>query len=78
MNAYGLFQFAKQIVDKDWQARDVIHVRMRHDHVADSAALIFAEGDTDAAGIDGDSVINQKASQTLRRAGAPAGIERAG
>ena len=78
MNAYGLFQFAKQIVDKDWQAGDVIHVRMRDDHVTDRAALIFTEGDTDAPGIDGDPVINQKASQTLRRAGTPAGIERAG
>ena len=78
MNAYGFFQFAKQIVDKDWQACDVIHVRMRDDHVTDRAALIFTEGDTDAPGIDGDPVINQKASQTLRRAGTPAGIERAG
>ena len=78
MNAYGLFQFAEQIVDKDWQARDMVHVRMRHDHVADRAALIFSEGETDAAGIDADAVIDQKAGQTLRQAGAPVGIERAG
>jgi len=62
MNAYGLFQFAKQIVDKDWQACDVIHVRMRHDHIADRTALIFTEGDTDAPGIDADAVVDQKAS----------------
>src|SRR5712691_1366956 len=76
MNAYGLFQFAKQIVDKDWQARDVIHMRMRDDHVANRVALIFAESDADASGIDADAVIDQKASQTLRRAGTPVGIER--
>jgi hypothetical protein len=78
MNAYGLFQFAKQIVDKDWQARDVIHMRMRHDHVADRAALIFAESETYAPGINADAVIDQKASQALRGAGTPVGIERAG
>ena len=51
---------------------------MRYDHVADRAALIFTEGDTDAPGIDRDAVINQKASKTLRRAGTPVGIERTG
>ena len=56
----------------------MVHVRMRHDHVADGAALIFVESETDAAGIDADAVIDQKASQTLRRAGTPVGIERAG
>ena len=78
MNTNRLRQFSKQIVDKDWQAGDVIHVRMCDDHVANGVALLFAEGNADTSGIDGDAVINQKASQTLRRAGAPVGIERAG
>jgi hypothetical protein len=32
-----------------------------NDHIADGATLGFGQGDADAAGIDGDAIIDQKA-----------------
>ena len=78
MNPDGLFQFAKQIVDKDRQAGNVIHVGMRHDYVAHRAALCFVQRNAEAAGVNRDAVVNQEASQALRRISVPAVIKRAG
>ena len=78
MNANRLFQFAKKIVDKDWQAGNVIHVRVRNDDVADLAALGIVKRNADAAGINSDALIDKEAGQALGRVSVPAGIERAG
>jgi hypothetical protein len=78
VNANWLFQFGKQIVNIDWQTGDVIHVRMGYDHVSHGASLRFAQGDSDAAGIDRYPVVNHKASETLRGIGASAVIEGTG
>ena len=72
----GLLQFRKQVVDKDRQAGNVVHVRVRDNHITHSSALSLGRGDADTAGINRHSIINEKAGQTLRRIRAAAGIER--
>ncbi|MDX6386112.1 MAG: hypothetical protein QOK48_3685, partial [Blastocatellia bacterium] len=52
VNADWLFQFAEQIVNKDRQAGDVIHVRMRYDNIADLPPLSLIRRDANAAGVD--------------------------
>jgi len=41
VNANWFGQLGKKIVNEDWQARDVVHVRMRDDNVAYALALGF-------------------------------------
>src|SRR5712691_10028859 len=78
MNSDRLFNFREQIVHENWQTRNVIHVRVGNDHIADGAALSFGQGNADAAGIHGDAIVDQKAGQPLGRRSVPGGIERAG
>ena len=42
-------QLAKQIINKDRQARDVIHVRVRNDYVAHGTSLRVAQRQTNTA-----------------------------
>jgi hypothetical protein len=66
VDAHRLAQLSKQIIDEYRQARDVIHMRVRDDHIADSLLLRFSQGDANAAGIDRDAIIDHKASEALR------------
>src|SRR5437764_11556666 len=56
----------------------MIHVRMGHDHIKHRAALRFSQGNANAAGIDCDAIVDEKAGQALLNSGAPFGVERAG
>src|SRR3954454_25179868 len=76
MNPNWLFELTKEIVNKDWQTGDVVHVRMRDNHVPHRLALGFRKSNPKTAGIDRDAVIDEKACQALRRSRAAAGIER--
>ena len=51
---------------------------MCNDDVANVATLVFVQSNADAAGVNGDAIVNQEAGQALRRISVPAGIERAG
>src|SRR5437762_11970910 len=78
VDADGLSQLAKKIIHKDGQAGDVVHVRVRDDYVTYLSPLRLACGQSEAAGVDGHTVIDQKAGQALRQTYAPIGIERTG
>src|ERR1043165_6886464 len=69
VNPDGLGQFTKKIVNENGQARDVIHVGVRDDNVANGLTLSFSQGEADAAGIDGHAIVDEKAGQALRRRG---------
>jgi len=58
VNADWLFNFREKIVHVNRQAGDMIHVRMRDDHVAHFAALYFRQSDPDAAGVNGDAFVD--------------------
>ena len=58
----GLREFAKQIVDINRQAGNVVHVRVRDNNIAHGLPLRFGKSDADAAGVNGDAVIDDKAS----------------
>jgi hypothetical protein len=78
MNANRLFQLTEKVVNKDRQARNMIHVRVRDDNVADLTPLGFVQRNADAPGINRYAIIDQETGQALRRISVPAGIERAG
>ena len=72
----GLSQLAKQIIDKNRQAGDVIHVRMRNNYVSHGAALRVGERQANAARVDCHLIVDQKTSEALSRC-CPAGpVER--
>ena len=48
----------------------MIHVWMSNDDIADASLLCIAERDADAAGIDGDAIVDDKAGEALRGTGA--------
>ena len=54
----------------------MIHVRVSDDDVAHAALLRIAERNANAARIDGDAVVDDKAGKTLRETRAAMGIER--
>ena len=58
VNADWLFNFREKIVHVNRQAGDMIHVRMRDDHVAHLAALRVRQSDPDAAGVNGDAFVD--------------------
>ena len=72
MNTNGLAEFTEQIVNKYWQAGDVVHVRMGHDHITDRTPLGFIQGDANAARVDGHAIIDHKAGKALRETSAAA------
>jgi hypothetical protein len=67
MNPNRFSQFAEKIIDKNREARDVIHVRVRHDNVAYGLALSLGQRESYAARIHRHPIVNQKAGQPLRR-----------
>ena len=75
VNANRLSQLAKKIINEDRQARDVVHVRMRDDNVANGLSLTLGQRETDAARIDTDAVVDQEARQALCRRRPTGGIE---
>jgi hypothetical protein len=77
MHADGFFERAEHVVYEDGHARDVIHVRMRDDDVADCIALPVSQGERDASGVNGDSVIYQKTGQALLGCGPACAVKRA-
>ena len=70
MNANWFAQVAKKIVDKDWQAGDMIHVWVSDDDVAHRALLRFGERNANAARVNRYAIIDDEASKALRGAGA--------
>jgi hypothetical protein len=54
----------------------VIHVRVSNYDVAYAALLRVAKRNSNAAGIDGDTIVDDKAGKTLRETRAAMGIER--
>jgi len=73
-----LIQLGKQVINKNWQARDMVHVWMRDYDIAHSAALRVAECNGDAAGIHGYSIIDEETGQALFQSGASLFIKRTG
>jgi hypothetical protein len=67
-----------EVINEDREARDVVHVRMRDDYVANCAPLFGIQSDGDTAGINCHTVIDQKTSQALLKGCATLGIEGAG
>ena len=66
MDANWLAQLTEQIINKYRQTRNMIHVRVSDDDVAHAALLRIAKGNTNAAGIDGDAIVDDEAGKTLR------------
>ena len=75
MNPDRLLQFTEQIIDKDRQAGDMVHVSVGNDYITHAVSLLLVERYPDATGVDGDALVDQKARQTLGLAGAAIGIE---
>ena len=67
MDANWLAQLTEQIINKYRQTRDMIHVRVSDDDVAHAALLRIAKRNTNAAGIDGDAIVDDEAGKTLRQ-----------
>jgi hypothetical protein len=65
MDSNRLFQAGKQIVDKDREAGDMVHVKMSDDDVPHVLTLCVAQSDRNAAGIYGHAIVDQIASETL-------------
>jgi hypothetical protein len=65
MDSNRLFQAGKQIVNKDREAGDMIHVKMSNDDVSHGLTLCVTQSDRNAAGVDGHAIVNQIASETL-------------
>lgn len=70
MNANRFAKLAEQVVNKYRETGNVIHVRMGDNHIAHAALLRVAERNPNAAGVDGDAVINHKAGKALRQTNA--------
>ena len=70
VDADRLMKVTEQVIDKDRQAGDVIHVRMGDNHIADATLLRVAKRNSNTAGVDTDPVINHKAGKALRRTSA--------
>ena len=66
MNTNRFVKLAEEVINKDRETGDVIHVRMGNDHIAHAALLGVAERNPNTAGVDGDAVINHKAGKALR------------
>jgi hypothetical protein len=66
------------IVDEDGQRRHVIHVWMRDNHIADALVLRIRERKGDASGVNGDTVVDEKAGQSLLRGGVTLLVKGAG
>ena len=75
MNPNRRFKLAKEVIHKNWQAGDVIHMRMGDDNVAHAPPLGFSKRDSDAAAIDRYTIVDQKAGQSLLKSGTPFGVE---
>ena len=43
----------------------MVHMRMRHDDVANLLTLLAGGSQREAAGVNGNALVNQKAGQTL-------------
>jgi hypothetical protein len=65
VDAHRLVQRGIEIVDEDREAGDVVHVRVRNDDVPDFGPLFVCKSNRDASGIDRNTVVDQKAGQTL-------------
>lgn len=78
VNPDWLGQFTKKIINENWQARDVIHVGVRDDNVANGLTLSLSQGEADTAGIDSHAIVDEKAGQALRRRGSAGGVKRTG
>jgi hypothetical protein len=76
MDANWFAQFTEQIINKYRQTRNMIHVRVSDNDVAHAALLRIAKRNANAARIDGDAVVDDKAGKTLRETRAAMGIER--
>ena len=59
------FSGFQKIVDKNRQTGDVIHMRVGHDDVAHFLALFSSQRQRDAAGVNGNTLVYEKACQTL-------------
>ena len=77
MNSDRLAKLAEEIVHEYREARNVVHVRVSDDDVPNRPLLRFAESDSDATGINGHAVVDDKASQALSGGRAALRIERA-
>ena len=75
MNANRLSQLAEEIVNKDWQACDMVHVRMSDNDVAHGLPLCFRQRKADAAGVDRHAIVDKEAGQALRRRRAAVGVK---
>src|SRR5215211_8895723 len=78
VDAHRLFQTRIKIVDKNRQARDVVHVRMRHDYVSDFGALLVVQSDGDTAGVNRNAVVDDKTCQALLKGRHSLSVEGAG
>src|SRR5213076_2471376 len=65
MYANGAVKETEKVVNENWQAGDVIHMRMRNDDIAHMVALPIGERDGEAASINRHAVVNQVTSQPL-------------
>ena len=77
MYADRFLEFAEQIINKDGQAGDMIHVGVGHDYIANSALLRFTQRNADTPGVNRHPIVDDKARQALRGTSATLRIERA-
>ena len=75
MNANRLSQLAEKIVNKDWQACDMVHVRMSDNDVPHGLPLCFRQRKADAARVDRHAIVDQETGQALRRRRPAGGIK---
>jgi len=56
---HGFNEGREEIVDEDWQTRDVVNVRVRDDAIANLFALRVGRRERKASGVKRDTIVNQ-------------------
>src|SRR5687768_9953300 len=65
MDAYRACKCFKKIVDENWQTGNVVHVRVSDNYVAHFCSLLGGQCQSYTAGVNSNTLVDEKTCQTL-------------